>query len=50
MLAWIEDYEEGISLSQGPSVWATSGSNTWNFKDNSFLANAYGSVVPLKEK
>lgn len=48
MLAWTEDYEEGTS--KGPSVWATSGSNTRNFKDNSFLANAYGSVVPLKEK
>ena len=35
---------------QGPSsVWATSGSNTWNFKDNSFFDSAYGSIVSLKE-
>ena len=36
---------------KGPSsVWATSGLNTWNFKDYASFTNVYGSIVPLKEK
>lgn len=51
IIAWTEDYSEGTSFSQGPSsVWATSGSNTRNFRDNPLFANVYGSFVPFKEK
>lgn len=43
--------EKEQTYDKGPSVvWATSGSNTWNFKDNSLFGSVYGSVVPLREK